>query len=44
VTAPYYEVLSETTDGVTTAYDYGVERISAAQRQRSRLQIHLNDE
>ena len=29
MTAPYYEVLSETTDGVTTAYEYGVERISA---------------
>ena len=29
VTAPYYEVLSETTSGTTTAYDYGVERLSA---------------
>ena len=33
VTAPYYEVLSETTDCVTTAYDYGVERISAYTKQ-----------
>ena len=33
VTAPYYEVLSETTDDVTTAYDYGVERISAYTKQ-----------
>ena len=32
VTAPYYEVLSETTDSVTTAYDYGVERISAYEK------------
>ena len=29
VTAPYYEVLAETTDGVTTTYDYGVERLAA---------------
>ena len=29
VTAPYYEVLAETTDGKTTTYDYGVERIAA---------------
>jgi len=29
VTAPYYEVLTESTNGVTTAYDYGVERLSA---------------
>ena len=29
VTAPYYEVLSETTDGVTTSYDYGIERLAA---------------
>jgi YD repeat-containing protein len=29
VTAPYYEVLTETTNDVTTAYDYGVERLSA---------------
>ncbi len=28
-TAVYYEVLTETTDGITTAYEYGVERISA---------------
>jgi len=26
---PYYEVLTEETDGVTKAYDYGIERISA---------------
>ncbi len=32
VTAPYYEVLSETTDGVTTAYEYGVERIFAYEK------------
>lgn len=32
VTAPYYEVLSETTDGVTTAYEYGMERISAYEK------------
>ena len=32
VTAPYYEMLSETTDGVTTAYEYGVERISAYEK------------
>ena len=32
VTAPYYEVLSETTDDVTTAYEYGVERISAYEK------------
>ena len=32
VTAPYYEVLTETTDDVTTAYDYGVERISAYEK------------
>ena len=29
VTAAYYEVLTETTNGVTTAYDYGVERLSS---------------
>ena len=29
VTAPYYEVLTETTNGTTTAYDYGIERLSA---------------
>ena len=29
VTAAYYEVLTETTNGVTTAYDYGIERLSA---------------
>ena len=29
ITMPYYEVLTEETDGVTTAYDYGIERISA---------------
>lgn len=29
ITAPYYEVLTETTNDVTTAYDYGVERLSA---------------
>ena len=32
VTAPYYEVLTETADDVTTAYDYGVERISAYEK------------
>ena len=31
VTAPFYEVLFETTN-VTTAYDYGVERISAYEK------------
>ena len=29
ITMPYYEVLTEEMDGVTTAYDYGIERISA---------------
>ena len=29
VTAPYYEVLSETTDNIITAYEYGVEGIAA---------------
>jgi len=29
ITMPYYEVLTEETDGVTKAYDYGIERISA---------------
>ena len=29
VTAPYYEVLTETTNDVTTAYDNGVERLSS---------------
>ncbi len=32
-TAVYYEVLTETTDGITTAYEYGVERISAYTKQ-----------
>ena len=32
VAAPFYEVLSETTDNVTTAYEYGVERISAYEK------------
>ena len=32
ITAPYYEALSETTDGITTAYEYGVERISAYEK------------
>jgi hypothetical protein len=38
VTAPYYEVLSETTDDVTTAYDYGVERISAYKKENLAMQ------
>ena len=29
VTASYYEVLTETTNKVTTTYDYGVERLSS---------------
>ncbi|MBR4428407.1 MAG: RHS repeat protein, partial [Clostridia bacterium] len=29
LTQPYYEVLTETTDGVTTAYTYGLERLAA---------------
>ena len=29
ITMPYYEVLTEETNGVTTAYDYGIERVSA---------------
>ena len=29
ITMPYYEVLAEETNGMTTAYDYGIERISA---------------
>ncbi len=32
VTAPYYEVLTEMTNGVTTAYEYGIERISAYEK------------
>ena len=29
ITMPYYEVLTEETNGVTKAYDYGIERIAA---------------
>ncbi len=32
-TAVYYEVLTETTDSITTAYEYGGERISAYTKQ-----------
>ena len=29
ITAPYYEVLTETTEGATVSYDYGLERLAA---------------